>query len=121
MLAVGNVHLPADPYGPYEIRDGANRTVHPDPVATPGFTWTPGSPEGEKVEVFDRIDWVLFDGPAEAQASRVVGEADNPNVDIEVDTWPSDHRGVVSTFDAPRARCRSSSSSRRGAPRSQPT
>jgi hypothetical protein len=38
-------------------------------------------------------------GPATATASSVVGEAGNPNVDIAVDPWPSDHRGVVSAFD----------------------
>ena len=75
------------------------RSVYPNPVARPGFTWTPGSPEGEKVEVHDRIDWVLSMGPATATASSVVGEGGNPNVDIAVDPWPSDHRGVVSTFD----------------------
>jgi endonuclease/exonuclease/phosphatase family metal-dependent hydrolase len=178
VVAVANVHLPADPYGPYEARDGATRdevlqlendlrvpaiqteihelpklaedgipvfltgdfnspshldwtpavdavranvpypvawpaakaladagfvdsyrNVYPDPVARPGFTWTPGSPEGEKVEVHDRIDWVLSMGSATATASSVVGEGGNPNTDIAVDPWPSDHRGVVSTFD----------------------
>jgi endonuclease/exonuclease/phosphatase family protein len=178
VVAIGNTHLPAEPYGPYEIRDGATlaqvlelerdvrlpaiqpelrelpklaargipvfltadfnspshldwtqavadaradvpypvvwpvakaladagfedsfRTVYPNPVARPGFTWTPGSPEGEKVEVHDRIDWVLSAGPATATASSVVGEGGNPNTDIAVDPWPSDHRGVVSTFE----------------------
>jgi hypothetical protein len=166
VVAVSDVHLPADPYGPYELRDGATvaqvlrlenelrlpdiqdevrglpplaargipvfltgdfntpshldaahgvewpvskaltnagfrdsfRVVHPNPVARPGFTWTPGSPEGEKVEVHDRIDWVLSMG-ATATASKVVGEGGNPNTDIAVDPWPSDHRGIVSTFD----------------------
>jgi Endonuclease/Exonuclease/phosphatase family len=177
VVAVSDVHLPADPYGPYEIRDGATlaevlqlendlrvpdiqdelqalpplgahgipvfltgdfntpshldwtqavadvradvpfpvewpvsralttagfrdsfRVVHPDPVVKPGFTWTPGSPEGEKVEVHDRIDWVLSIG-ATATASKVVGEGGNPNTDIAVDPWPSDHRGIVSTFE----------------------
>lgn len=46
----------------------------------------------------DRIDWVLSIG-ANATASNVVGEGGNPNTDITVDPWPSDHRGIVSTFD----------------------
>jgi hypothetical protein len=54
------------------------RVVHPNPVAKPGFTWTPCSPEGEKVEVHDRIDWVLS-MLATATASKVVGEGGNPN------------------------------------------
>jgi hypothetical protein len=183
VVAVSDVHLPADPYGPYEIRDGATlaevlqlenelrvpdiqdelralpplaargipssspatstrltgdfntprtstgrdgcgrprgrafpvqwpvskaltnagfkdsfRVVRPNPVAKPGFTWTPGSPKGEKVEVHDRIDWVLS-MLVTATASDVVGEAGNPNRDIAVDPWPSDHRGIVSTFE----------------------
>jgi hypothetical protein len=176
-VAIGNVHLPSDPYGPYGIRDGATlaetidlettvrlpaiqaslaalpplaaagmptfltgdfnspshldwtaavsavrpevpypvdwpvsralanagfrdayREVHPDPVAVPGFTWTPGGPESDPREVHDRIDWVLASGPAVALQSTVVGEAGGPDVGIGFDPWPTDHRGVVSTF-----------------------
>jgi Endonuclease/Exonuclease/phosphatase family len=176
-VAIGNVHLPADPYGPYEIRDGASledvldleeslrlpaiqghlaalpplaasgmptflmgdfnspshldwtpaaatarpelpypvdwpvsravsdagfrdsyRVVHPDPLAVPGFTWTPGGPESVADEVHDRIDWVLSSGPASALDSVVVGEAGGPDVGIGFDPWPTDHRGVLATF-----------------------
>ncbi|MBN1677736.1 MAG: endonuclease/exonuclease/phosphatase family protein [Candidatus Thermoplasmatota archaeon] len=184
VAALANVHLPADPYGPYEVRDGATleevieleetlrlqashespaivehicvlpqlvsegipvfltgdfnspshldwteevaevrevvrypvewpvakklaeagfrdsyREVYPDPVAHPGFTWTPGSPEGVADEVHDRIDWVLAAGPSTTLDSQLMGEAGNPDVRIVVDPWPSDHRAVVSTFD----------------------
>ncbi len=177
VVAIGNVHLPAEPYGPYELRDGATlddvlalerstrvpalaahravlpglaaagipvflvgdfnspshldwtpavaalrpdvpfavdwpvsrvlttagfrdsyRDVHPDPVAVPGHTWTPGGPESDPLEVHDRIDWVLASGPATAVASIVVGEAGGPDVAFSVTPWPTDHRGVVSTF-----------------------
>jgi hypothetical protein len=177
-VGLANVHLPADPYGPYLVRDGASpdevraleeslrlpairdqlrllpglaaagipvfltgdfntpshldwteevaavreavrypfdwpvgvaladagfldsyRVVHPDPVAVPGFTWTPGGPESVRDEVHDRIDWVLSAGPAAATDSRIVGEIGGPDVDIAVDPYPTDHRGVVSTFE----------------------
>jgi len=49
------------------------REIHPDPVAVPGFTWTPGGPEEDPHEVFDRIDWVLHMGPVRTTASRIVG------------------------------------------------
>jgi endonuclease/exonuclease/phosphatase family metal-dependent hydrolase len=76
------------------------RAVHPDPVADPGFTWTPGGPEGRAHDVFDRIDWVLAAGPATALTSRVVGETGNPQVDVATPgRFPTDHRGVVSTFE----------------------
>ncbi len=75
------------------------REVHPDPVAVPGFTWTPpGTLESVPDEVHDRIDWVLVQGPAETLATQLVGEAGGPDVDIERDPYPTDHRGVVSTF-----------------------
>jgi endonuclease/exonuclease/phosphatase family metal-dependent hydrolase len=75
------------------------RDVYPDPVARPGFTWTPGGPETDPREVFDRIDWVLHAGPATTLNSRLVGEAGGPDVDVAVPApYPSDHRGVVSTF-----------------------
>jgi endonuclease/exonuclease/phosphatase family metal-dependent hydrolase len=176
--AIGNVHLPSDPYGPYWVRDGeprdavlelerttrlpaierelsvlpdlaadgvpvfltgdfnspshldwtpavdavreqvrypvvwpvskaladagfrdSYREVHPDPVAVPGFTWTPpGTLESVPDEVHDRIDWVLVSGPAETLATSLVGESGGPDVDIERDPYPTDHRGVVSTF-----------------------
>lgn len=75
------------------------RTVHPDPVAEPGFTWTSGYPAPFVYdwEVFDRIDFVWVAGPAEPLASLIVGES-RANADIVVRPYPSDHRGVVSTF-----------------------
>jgi endonuclease/exonuclease/phosphatase family metal-dependent hydrolase len=177
-VAISNVHLPADPYGPYWVRDGVSRDavlalerttrlpaiqreldvlpgladaglpvfltgdfnspshldwtpavdavreevrypvawpvsaaladagfrdsyreIHPDPVAVPGFTWTPpGTLESVPDEVHDRIDWVLVQGPAQTLDAELVGEAGGPDVDIERDPYPTDHRGVVSTF-----------------------
>ena len=76
------------------------REAHPDPVQRPGLTWTPGYPHPfvRPNETFDRIDWVLAAGNIEVLSSEVVGEAGNPDVDIAVTPWPSDHRGVVSTL-----------------------
>lgn len=74
------------------------RDIHPNPVATPGFTWTPGVPTLHENEVHDRIDWVLAAGPSTTVSSEIVGEAGNPVVDIPIDPYPTDHRGVVSEF-----------------------
>jgi hypothetical protein len=76
------------------------RAVHPDPVADPGFTWTPGYPTPFVYhwEVHDRIDFVWAAGPAVPVASRVVGES-RANADLVVTPYPTDHRGVVSTFE----------------------
>jgi endonuclease/exonuclease/phosphatase family metal-dependent hydrolase len=76
------------------------RTVRPDPLADPGFTWTPGYPAPFVYpwDLHDRIDFVWAAGAAIPLASDVVGES-VANADIVVDPWPSDHRAVVSTFD----------------------
>jgi endonuclease/exonuclease/phosphatase family metal-dependent hydrolase len=76
------------------------REVHPDPVADPGFTWSPGGPETRKHDFFDRIDWVLHAGPSTTVSSLLVGEKGNRQVDLAFHRpYPTDHRGVVSTFD----------------------
>ena len=76
------------------------RAVHPDPIADPGFTWTPGGPQSRDDEVLDRIDWVLAAGPATAVSSLLFGERGNPQVDVATPgRFPSDHRGVLSTFE----------------------
>jgi endonuclease/exonuclease/phosphatase family metal-dependent hydrolase len=178
VVAVSNIHLPSDPYGPYLVRDGESleavleneaatrmealrpfvavfqavvesgmpllvsgdfnspshldwvagmenvtphikfpvewpvtrameaaglvdtyRAAHPDPTARVGMTWTPGYPVPRlrPSEVSDRIDLVFAGGPIEVLASQIVGEANGADVDIPVNPWPSDHRGVVST------------------------
>ena len=76
------------------------RAIHPDPIADAGFTWTPGypAPYVTPSEVFDRIDFVWAAGPAAATDSLVVGE-DDANADLAIAPWPTDHRGVVSTFE----------------------
>lgn len=75
------------------------REIHPDPVADPGLTWWADRPGGYPLdgEPEDRIDFVFALGPTPTLASEVVGEAGS---DLVVRDWGSDHRAVVSTFDA---------------------
>lgn len=85
------------------------RKVHPDPVATPGFTWWAGRPRIEDYNPSDptdqaRIDFVWFAGPANVLDSRIVGEQGAGDVGISVSPWPSDHRAVVSEFEVLPAR-----------------
>ncbi len=184
IVAIANVHLPSDPYGPDAVRDGATleellelertvrlpkilpylkvlpqlfkqdipvfltgdfnapaytdwvqktvnsrpflryavnwpvsratatagfrdswREVHPDPLANPGLTWWAGRPPLEAYspganDPEDRIDFVWFAGPVDVHSSEIVGEEGGPEVGISVMPWPSDHRGVVSSFSA---------------------
>ena len=46
----------------------------------------------------DRIDWVLVAGPAKTVTSGILGESGFADTTVAVDPFPSDHRGVVSTF-----------------------
>ena len=80
------------------------RDAHPDPLTQPGLTWwakrqrirdyNPG--EGDPQ---DRIDFLWYAGPARVTSSEIVGEAGAAGVSIAVMPWPSDHRGVVSSFE----------------------
>ena len=181
VIALANVHLPSDPYGPYYVRDGkpvadvikleentrlpavqerldvlpalidagipafltgdfnapshldwtaaavgsrpnvlypvawpvstaveaagfrdAYRELHPDPVKDPGLTWwadrplVDGYPDHKDPQ--DRIDFIYAAGSSTTTDVKIVGEQGGPQVDIAVDPWGTDHRGVIGTF-----------------------
>jgi hypothetical protein len=75
------------------------RVVHPDPVATPGITWTYGYPFPRiaKGEVVDRIDLIHASAGVQVLASGIVGPPGTRDVTYPIHPYPSDHRGVVST------------------------
>jgi hypothetical protein len=81
------------------------RAVHPDPVNDPGLTWpalrpfVKGYNPARTGAAADRIDFVYAGGPATVLDSVLVGERGGPEVEIPVDPWPTDHRGVLSTFE----------------------
>ena len=76
------------------------RQVHPDPLASPGITWTtgyPGPPPGPR-QINDRIDFIWDAGSIRAVGSQVIGEPGSRYTDVAVTPWVSDHRAVVSTL-----------------------
>jgi endonuclease/exonuclease/phosphatase family metal-dependent hydrolase len=75
------------------------RVVHPDPVATPGITWTYGYPFPRiaKNEVVDRIDLVQASAGVDVLDSGIVGPPGTRDVTVPIEPYPSDHRAVVST------------------------
>ena len=80
------------------------RYIHQNPVTHPGFTWWAARPAIPEYNPTDesrrsRIDFLWYDGPAKVSGSRIVGEADTPEVTVSVTPWPSDHRAVVSDLD----------------------
>jgi endonuclease/exonuclease/phosphatase (EEP) superfamily protein YafD len=71
------------------------RTFYPDEIAKPGYTWTPLPATRE---IHDRIDFVFFWGDGiQLVKSEIVGEK-KPESDIVIQSYPSDHRAVLSTF-----------------------
>ena len=86
----------------------AFRELRPDEVADPGETWTPGNPAPhlDPGEVHDRIDFVYYSGVNVVPTTAfVLGyDANDPNTDIGIQPYPSDHRSVVVEFDIPRLR-----------------
>ena len=76
----------------------AYRTVYPDEMAKPGFTWTPMTKANQSKTHDDRIDFVYFKGKGvNVTDAKIVGENEE-NADIVVAPYPSDHRAVVATF-----------------------
>lgn len=64
------------------------RARHPDPVASPGFTWSPEFPDSHP----ERIDYVYASrGDWRVLESRVL--------DTHPRGWPSDHAAVLSTLE----------------------
>ena len=77
------------------------RTVHPDEMAKPGFTWTPLKKADDPTIHHDRIDFVYFKGKGvKVTDAKVIGENEE-NADIVVAPYPSDHRAVVATLTLP--------------------
>jgi len=77
----------------------AYRAVHPDPVASPAYTWTPQGEENDPEDHHDRIDFVFAKGAGlKVTDAKIVGET-GLRTDLAVDPWPSDHRAVVATVD----------------------
>jgi hypothetical protein len=77
------------------------RSVFPDEVARPGWTWTPTTKPEDPKDRHDRIDFVFVGGPnVTAQHCQIVGEHQK-SADIVVQPYPSDHRAVVATVEIP--------------------
>lgn len=76
----------------------AYRTVYPDEMKNPGFTWSPMYKTDDPTTHHDRIDFVYFKGKGvKVNGAKIVGES-KENADIVVTPYPSDHRAVLATF-----------------------
>lgn len=80
----------------------AYRSVFPDPVQKPGLTWTPGypPPHFKENETHDRIDFVWVAGAVKVLDCKIIGEENGPDVDVGIQPYGSDHRGVMAIAQA---------------------
>ena len=77
------------------------RTIYPDEMKKPGYTWTPIMKADDPKTHHDRIDFVYFKGKGvSVNETKIVGE-NKANADVVVTPYPSDHRAVVATFTLP--------------------
>ncbi|NAA10318.1 endonuclease/exonuclease/phosphatase family protein, partial [Escherichia coli] len=83
------------------IKGDAYRTIHPDPVTHPGFTWTPRPSEKDTK---DRLDLTLYtlSPNTEVKSCQVIGE-NTETSDIVLPNWGPfeevfDHRGLRTEF-----------------------
>jgi exodeoxyribonuclease III len=82
------------------MRD-AFRTVFPNEVTYPGWTWTPTTQPDDPKDRHDRIDMIFVGGPSvTVKRCDIVGE-DEKFANIVVQPYPSDHRAVVAPIDIP--------------------
>ena len=74
------------------------RTVYPDEVKEPGFTWSPLTKADDPKDHHDRIDFVYFRGKGvKLNGAKIVGE-NKKNAGVVISPYPSDHRAVVASF-----------------------
>jgi exodeoxyribonuclease-3 len=79
------------------LRD-AFRSVHPDEVGRPGWTWTPTTSPDDPKDRHDRIDLIFYAGRGiRVGTAEIIGESPM-NAEIVVQPYPSDHRAVVAEF-----------------------
>lgn len=78
------------------INGDAYRTIHPNPVNYPGFTWTP-RPASKDTK--DRIDFTLYNvtESTTVKSCKVVGESGDTS-DVLILPWIFDHRGLRTEF-----------------------
>ena len=76
----------------------AYRTIYPDEMKNPGYTWSSFYKFDDPTTHHDRIDFVYFKGKGiKLNEVKIVGEK-HENTDIVISPYPSDHRALVADF-----------------------
>jgi exonuclease III len=75
------------------------RTIYPDEMKFPGYTWTPRTKITDSNDHHDRIDFIFFRGEnVKLKSVKIIGP-DKQGSDIVIKKYPSDHRAVLSVFE----------------------
>jgi endonuclease/exonuclease/phosphatase family metal-dependent hydrolase len=77
------------------------RQAHPDAMTKPGYTWTPTTAPSDPNDHHDRIDYVFVRGQGVAVTEAMVVGEKQPEADLVVTPWPSDHRAVLVEIKLP--------------------
>lgn len=81
------------------------REMHPDPVKTPGITWSPiYLKNNNRDEPMDRIDFIYHKGMKTLSSEVVLVGNPTPEPNHKNNEWTSDHAAVLSTFKIPNKR-----------------
>lgn len=89
------------------------REIHPDPLAEPGFTWSPIYLVNDgRREPKDRIDFIYHKGLETLSSETMVVGHPRPQPDHYNNEWPSDHAAVRTVFRVRRDRFAEGGSSR---------
>ena len=76
----------------------AYRTIYPDEMKNPGYTWSSFYKFYDPTTHHDRIDFVYYKGKGiKLNEVKIVGEK-HENTDIVISPYPSDHRALVADF-----------------------
>jgi exodeoxyribonuclease III len=76
----------------------AYRTIYPDEMKKPGYTWSSFYKFDDPTTHHDRIDFVYYKGKGiKLNEVKIVGE-NRKDADIVISPYPSDHRALVADF-----------------------
>ena len=76
----------------------AYRTIYPDEMKNPGYTWSSFYKFDDPTTHHDRIDFVYYKGKGiKLNEVKIVGE-NRKDADIVISPYPSDHRALVADF-----------------------
>ena len=80
----------------------AYRTIYPDEMKNPGYTWSSFYKFDDPTTHHDRIDFVYYKGKGiKLNEVKIVGE-NRKDADIVISPYPSDHRALVADFKLPK-------------------